>query len=486
MDELIRVRRQKLEKLKSQGLNPFFSNFKQTHQAKELLEKHSKLAAGQEAKRSRVALAGRIMSLRWHGKSSFAHLMDGTAKIQIYIRSEVVGDEAYELFKGFDIGDFLGVKGSIFKTKTGEVTILVREFVLLAKSLRPLPEKWHGLKDVEIRYRQRYLDLICNPQVKEVFLTRSRIISTIRKFLDAQGFLEIETPMMQSIPGGAAASPFVTYHKALGRNLYLRIAPELYLKRLVVGGLERVYEINRNFRNEGISTRHNPEFTMLELYQAYSDYEDLMELTQELIVHLAREVLGSLDIEYQGERIDLIPPWERLTLVGAIKKYGKINLDRVKDLRKEAEDLGIEVGEDEADFQIIDDIFKELVEPKLIQPTFIIDYPIELTPLARSKPEDPRTAERFELFIGGLELANAYSELTDPLEQRDRLTQQVSMRWAGSEETGKIDEDFVRALEYGMPPTGGLGIGVDRLVMVLTNSASIRDVILFPHLRPEV
>jgi len=486
MEELIRVRRQKLEELKSQGHNPFFCNFKPTHRAEELLEKYGGLAAGQEAKGSRVAVAGRIMSLRWHGKSSFAHLMDGTAKIQVYVRCEVVGDEAYRLFKRFDIGDFLGVNGSVFKTRTGEVTVLVGGFVLLAKSLRPLPEKWHGLKDVEIRYRQRYLDLICNPQVKEVFLIRSRIISRIRKFLDDRGFLEIETPMMQTLPGGAAASPFVTHHKALGRDLYLRIAPELYLKRLVVGGLERVYEINRSFRNEGISTRHNPEFTMLELYQAYSDYEDLMEMTQELIAHLAKQVLGTLKIEYQTQPIDLSPPWERLTLAEAISKYGGLDLVKVKDLRSRAKDLGIEVANNESDFQMIDDIFKELVEPKLIQPTFITDYPIELTPLARSKPEDHRIAERFELFVGGIELANAYSELNDPVEQRERLAQQMALRWAGSEKAGKIDEDFIRALEYGMPPTGGLGIGIDRLVMVLTNSASIRNVILFPHLRPEV
>lgn len=486
MEELIRVRRQKLEELKSQGHNPFFCNFKPTHRAKELLEEYGGLTAGQEARGSRVAVAGRIMSLRWHGKSSFAHLMDGTAKIQVYVRREVVGDEAYRLFKRLDIGDFLGVNGAVFKTKTGEVTVLVGEFLLLAKSLRPLPEKWHGLKDVEIRYRQRYLDLICNPQVKEVFLTRSRIISLIRKFLDDRGFLEIETPMMQTFPGGAAANPFVTHHKALGRDLYLRIAPELYLKRLVVGGLERVYEINRSFRNEGISTRHNPEFTMLELYQAYSDYEDLMEMTQELIPYLTKQVLGTLKIEYQTQPIDLSPPWERLTLAEAISKYCGLDMVKANDLRSRVKDLGIEVANDESDFQMIDDIFKELVEPKLIQPTFITDYPIELTPLARSKPEDHRIAERFELFVGGIELANAYSELNDPVEQRERLAQQVALRWAGSEKAGKIDEDFIKALEYGMPPTGGLGVGIDRLVMVLTDSASIRNVILFPHLRPEV
>ena len=502
MEELIKVRHEKLKKLREERIEPYPHRYEITHKAREILERHKKLKTGEEAKSSRVSLAGRIMSKRGHGKSGFAHIMDGSGRVQIYTKFDVVGEKKYDLYKSLDIGDFIGVDGTIFKTRTGEITILVKDFTLLAKSLRPLPEKWHGLRDVETRFRQRYVDLIMNPEVKKTFLKRSSIISLIRKFLDKKEFLEIETPMMQPIPGGAAAKPFVTHHKALDRDLYLRIAPELYLKRLIVGGMERVYEINRSFRNEGISTRHNPEFTMLELYQAYSDYEDLMELTTELIAKIAKEILGSLKIEYQGAKIDLKAPWKRLTLKNAIKKYTQLDIDKVKDIKKEAKRLGLKLEdattedterlrkaqrkkEGLTDAQVIDHIFKEFVEPQLIQPTFVTDYPRELSPLAKAKKNNPELAERFELFIGTLEMANAYSELNDPILQRERLKEQLALRWAGSEEAHMMDEDFLRALEYGMPPCAGLGIGIDRLVMLFTNSFSIRDVILFPHMRPE-
>ncbi len=485
VEELIKVRHEKLKKLREEKVEPYPHKYKITHKAREILEKYKKLKIGEEVKNSQVSLAGRVMSKRGHGKSGFAHIMDSSGQIQVYTKFDVVGEKKYNLYKKLDIGDFIGVEGKVFKTKTEEITVLVKDFIFLAKSLRPLPEKWHGLKDVEIRFRQRYIDLIMNPKVKETFLQRSRIMSLIREFLDNKGFLEIETPMMQPIPGGAAATPFITYHKALHRDLYLRIAPELYLKRLVVGGMERIYEINRNFRNEGISTRHNPEFTMLELYQAYSDYQDLMELTTELIAKIAKEILGTLKIEYQGEKIDLKTPWKRLTLRSAIKRYAKLDIDKAKDIKKKAKRLGLKLEEDLTDAQVIDHIFKEFVEPRLIQPTFITDYPRELSPLAKAKKNNSELAERFELFIGTLELANAYSELNDPILQRERLKEQLALRWAGSEEAHMMDEDYLRALEYGMPPCAGLGIGIDRLVMLLTDSPSIRDVILFPHMRPE-
>lgn len=496
MEELIKVRYEKLKRLREEKIEPYPHSYKVTHTTRKLLARYNRLKTGEEVKGSRVSLAGRMMSKRGHGKSGFAHIMDGSGRIQVYTKFDVVGEKKYELYKSLDIGDFIGIEGRVFKTRTGEITILVKDFTLLAKSLRPLPEKWHGLRDVETRFRQRYLDLVMNPEVKETFLKRSRIISLIRKFLDKKGFLEIETPMMQPIPGGAAAKPFVTHHKALHRDLYLRVAPELYLKRLIVGGMEKVYEINRSFRNEGISTRHNPEFTMLELYQAYSDYKDLMELTTELIAEIAKEILGTLKIEYQGKKIDLKTPWKRLTLKSVIRKYTKLDIDKAKGIKKEAEQSGLKLEEvlsavpgtaqaGLTEAQVIDHIFKEVVEPRLIQPTFITDYPRELSPLAKTKQNDPELAERFELFIGTLELANAYSELNDPILQRERLKEQLALRRAGSEEAHMMDEDFLRALEYGMPPCAGLGIGIDRLVMLLTDSPSIRDVILFPHMRPE-
>jgi lysyl-tRNA synthetase class 2 len=434
------------------------------------------------------------MALRDHGKSCFADLRDQSGQIQLYARGDALGP-AYARFTELDVGDFVGVTGELFRTRKGELSVAVKHLEFLAKSLRPLPEKWHGLRDVETRYRQRYVDLVMNPDVRRVFALRSRLIATLRGFFDERRFLEVETPMMQPIPGGAAARPFTTHHNALDMPLYLRIAPELYLKRLVVGGLDRVYEINRNFRNEGISTQHNPEFTMLEFYQAYADYNDLMELTEELFVHLAQGLLGGEELTYQGERICLTPPWPRLPFFEALSralaipvapdtgapelataagKTGAFDGKAVRSLVAKGDTVGL-----------WKEIFDTLVEPTLVQPTFITDFPIELSPLSKQKRDNPRLVDRFELYIGRRELANAYSELNDPLDQRRRFEQQAAERERGDEEAHWMDEDYVRALEYGMPPAAGEGIGIDRLVMLFTDSASIRDVILFPQLRPE-
>ncbi|ACX52740.1 lysyl-tRNA synthetase [Ammonifex degensii KC4] len=480
LNDLIRVRYEKLEELKAQGIEPYGGRYERTHLAEEVRERFSELE-GQE-----VSLAGRIMARRSHGKVTFADLQDFSGRIQIMVRQDAVGPEAYEIFKKLDLGDIIGVKGSVFKTRTGEITIAVARFELLAKSLRPLPEKWHGLKDVDLRYRQRYLDLIVNPEVKRIFILRSQIIRAIRRFLDERGFLEVETPMMQPVPGGAAARPFITYHNALEMQLYLRIAPELYLKRLLVGGFEKVYEINRNFRNEGISTRHNPEFTMLELYQAYADYQDMLKLTEELITWVAKEVLGTWQIKYGEAEIDLSPPWRRISLLEAVRQKTGIDFASLEadEAREAAERLGVELKGKTLWGEIVNEVFEELVEPELINPTFVLDYPVDISPLAKRKKEDPRLTYRFELFIGGREIANAFSELNDPLDQRERFLQQLERRRAGDEEAHMFDEDFLVALEYGMPPAGGLGIGIDRLVMLLTNSPSIREVILFPLHRP--
>jgi lysyl-tRNA synthetase, class II len=415
-------------------------------------------------------------------------LQDGADRLQVYLKKDLLTEQAYKVCEGLDLGDWIGVSGHLFRTKTNELTVEVGELTFLSKALRPLPEKWHGLTDVETRYRQRYVDLIANPQVHAIFAARSKIIAGIRAFLIEKGFLEVETPMMHPIPGGATAKPFVTHHNALGVDLYLRIAPELYLKRLIVGGFPRVFEINRNFRNEGISTIHNPEFTMLEFYVAYADYNDLIALTEELFSRLAREVSGNTTIEYQGKSLNLAAPWRRWSYRQAILEVNKLDervlTDRAAALAA-AKELGIEVEDKAAHVDILNEIFEETVEPQLIQPTFITDYPIEISPLARRKDSDPSLTDRFELYIAGREIANAFSELNDPLDQRQRFEAQDAQREAGDEEAHYLDEDFLRALEHGMPPTAGEGIGIDRLVMLFTNQASIRDVILFPQLRPE-
>ncbi len=481
LNELLLVRRKKLDELRGRGIDPFGGKFERTHRAREIIDHFAEL------ENSRVVIAGRIMAKRNMGKATFAHIQDVSGKIQVYIRVNEVGEEQYELFTHFDIGDIVGVAGKVFKTQKGEISVWADEVRLLSKSLRPLPEKWHGLKDVELRYRQRYVDLIVNPEVKDVFIIRSRIIRAIRNFLDRLGFLEVETPMMHPIPGGAAARPFITHHNTLDMDLYLRIAPELYLKRLLVGGLEQVYEINRNFRNEGISTKHNPEFTMLELYRAYADYDDMMKLTENLVSSVAQEVLGTTKIEYQGQPIDLTPPWTRIPMLEAIKQYTGVDFTQIKDDEQaKAAAKGLDMGVEEGSSRgsIINEVFEEFVEPKLIQPTFITDYPIEISPLAKRKAEDPAYTYRFELFIFAREMANAFSELNDPIDQEERFRKQVEQRAAGDDEAHMMDEDYINALEYGMPPAGGLGIGVDRLVMLLTDSASIRDVLLFPQMKP--
>lgn len=491
VNSLVLQRQDKLKELKAKGINPFPHKFRCDHKSTEIYERFKSLNAGEENSDTKVSLAGRIMSRRIMGKASFSHLKDAFGKIQIYVSKGILGEEDYLFYKKLDIGDFIGVEGVVFKTKTGEVTIQVKKLVLLAKSLRPLPEKWHGLRDTEIRYRQRYVDLIMNDRVREIFVIRSRIIKIIRGFLERKGFLEVETPMMQSIVGGATAQPFNTRHNALDMDLFLRIAPELYLKRLIVGGLEKVYELNRNFRNEGISTRHNPEFTMLELYQAYGDYNDMMEICEEMFVTIAKEIYGKPEIEYRGKKINLSRPWKRKCLFELLQENtgidfsGDINIaDRVV-IMKIADDLHVKYEINTKSHKILDHIFDTYVVPKLTQPVFIMDYPKSFSPLAKSKKDNPLLVERFELFIGGEELANAYSELNDPVEQRIRMMEQVRAKQRGDKEAQMLDEDYIRALEYGMPPCGGLGVGIDRLVMLLTDSASIRDVILFPQMRKE-
>ena len=435
-----------------------------------------------------MSLAGRIVAMRKFGKATFLHIQDETGRLQVYIKQDVVGQEAYNIFKKLDIGDIAGFKGSLFRTKTGEPTLQAISFQHISKSLRPLPEKFHGLTDVEIRYRQRYVDLIVNPEVRDTFRKRVEIIRLVRDFLVNRGFMEVETPMMQPIAGGATAKPFKTHHNALDMDLYLRIAPELYLKRLLVGGFEKVFEINRNFRNEGLSTRHNPEFTMLEFYQAYATYHDLMDLTEEMISWIAAEVTGSMQITYQGEEIDLSPPWKRYTMEEALMEIAGIEQTILNDpekIRQLARDKGIELEATAGPGKAKNELFELLVEEKLINPTFITEYPTEISPLARRNKDNPKVTDRFELFITGREIANAFSELNDPIDQKLRLEKQIAERGDDEEIFPELDKDFVRALEYGMPPAAGEGIGIDRLVMLLTDAPSIRDVILFPHLRPE-
>ncbi len=484
LSELLKVRRSKLDALKSKGIDPFPYNYDQKHFASALLEKYRDIKEGEESPEE-VSLAGRIMTKRGHGKASFANIQDASGKIQIYAKVDVLGDEAFALFESFDMGDIIGVKGHVFRTKRGEITVKVNKFVLLTKSLHPLPEKWHGLTDKELRYRERYVDLIVNPDVREVFKKRCRIISLIRKYLDNDGFLEVETPVLHVMPGGATARPFKTYHNALDMGLYLRIALELHLKRLIVGGLERVYEIGRVFRNEGMSFKHNPEYTMIELYKAYADYEGIMKLTEDMLCSVIKEVNGSLKVEWKGDVIDFTPPWRRVTLAQALKEHAGIDINiKEADLKKAAVKHGIEGAEELGIGKVINLLYDKFVEPELKQPTFITDHPVETTPLAKRKRGNPKLVERFELIVDGIEIANAFSELNDPIDQRGRFEEQLALRKAGDEEAESFDEDFLRALEYGMPPTGGLGIGIDRVVMLLTNSPSIRDVIFFPHMRP--
>jgi lysyl-tRNA synthetase class 2 len=486
-NELIEQRFKKLNELRSIEIDPYNGRFDPESTAAELRTAYGPVSKENlEADSVNTSVAGRIIAMRDFGKASFAHIQDATGKVQIYLKKDVLG-EKYSLIKKLDIGDIIGVSGRLFRTRTDELTIEVNDFVFLSKSLRPLPEKWHGLRDVEIRYRQRYVDLIVNPEVKDVFAKRSAIIKAMRDLFESHGFIEVETPMMHPIPGGAVAKPFRTHHIALGMDLYLRIAPELYLKRLLVGGYEKVFELNKNFRNEGISTKHNPEFTMLEFYMAYKDYKFLMSFTEELFSYIANRVLGTLKIPYGDTTIDLTPPWPRIPMLDALKQKGVPDgvITDPEKARKWAESKRIDIDKGASHAKVLDEIFKEFVEPELVQPVFIIDYPVELSPLAKRKRDNLELVERFELFIASREIANAFSELNDPIDQKERFLKQVEAKKKGDEEAHWMDEDFVKALEYGMPPAAGEGIGIDRLVMLLTNSQSIRDVILFPQLKPE-
>jgi len=488
-NELIQVRKQKLTELRGRGIQPYGSAYEVSDYARDLHEKYGETAGeALDADKVQCVAAGRVIALRSFGKAAFAHIQDASGRIQIYMKKDVLSEEEFKTVKQLDIGDHVGVQGHLFRTKTDELTILVEKLTFLSKSLRTLPEKWHGLTDVETRYRQRYVDLIVNPDVRETFRKRTNIIKAIRRFFDSKGFMEVETPMMQPVPGGATARPFITHHNALDMDLYLRIAPELFLKRLIVGGFDKVYEINRNFRNEGISIKHNPEFTMVEFYAAYKDYGYLMDFTEELITTVAKEALGTLKITYQGDEIDLTPPWPRYSIEEAIVKYTGVEPGILKDYDRavaycKERDVALEDGMSLA--KVVNEIFEKTTEFLLINPTFITDYPVELSPLSRRNDENPEIVDRFELFIAGRETANAFSELNDPQDQKDRFREQVAEREKGDVEAQFMDEDYVRALEYGMPPTAGEGIGIDRLVMLFTDSASIRDVILFPQLRAE-
>ncbi|MBE4906696.1 lysine--tRNA ligase [Bacillus luteolus] len=487
LNDQLRVRREKLHKLTEAGLDPFGKRFERTNLAKELVELYDQFSKEElDEKEISVTIAGRIMTKRGKGKAGFAHIQDLSGQIQLYVRKDAVGDEQYEVFDTADLGDIVGITGTIFKTQVGELSIKVKSFEILTKALRPLPEKFHGLKDVEQRYRQRYLDLIMNPESKETFIARSQIIRAMRRYLDDHGYLEVETPMMHAIAGGASARPFLTHHNALDIPLYMRIAIELHLKRLIVGGLEKVYEIGRVFRNEGVSTRHNPEFTMIELYEAYADYKDIMNLTENLVAHIAQEVLGTTTVQYGDAQIDLKPEWKRLHMVDAIKEYVGVDFWKetsVEEARALAKEHGVDIKDNMLYGHIVNEFFEQKIEDKLIQPTFIYGHPVEISPLAKKNPEDPRFTDRFELFIVGREHANAFTELNDPIDQKGRFEEQLKEREQGNDEAHEMDEDFIEALEYGMPPTGGLGIGIDRLVMLLTNSPSIRDVLLFPQMR---
>jgi lysyl-tRNA synthetase class 2 len=486
LDRIAQQRRQKLEKLRQRGIDPYPSSYDRSHttrQALELLERQEKKS---QTKTKAVNLAGRLTAMRRMGKTSFADLRDSEGKIQLCFYKDRLDEKAPELFQDLDIGDIIGASGRLFRTRTGEPTLDVESFTMLAKSLQPLPEKWHGLADVETRYRQRYLDLIANAPAREVFQVRSRAIAAIRQFLNKRGFIEVETPVLQPSAGGALASPFTTHHNALDQDFYLRIALELHLKRLVVGGFDKVYEIGRIFRNEGVSTQHHPEFTMLESYQAYADYNDVMAMLEEMVSSVSQEVLGTTKIKFGEDNIDFKPPWKRLTLRQAVKKYSGIDFVKyptADGLREKMRSLKIEVDPQKNWAKLVDELIKDFVRPKLIQPTIIFDYPLSMSPLAKTKPGEERVVERFQAIAGGLEIANAYTELNDPLEQRERFEEQLKERQADDEERWIIDEDYLLALEYGMPPAGGLGVGIDRLIMLMTNQPAIREVILFPQLR---
>ncbi|MBJ6361240.1 lysine--tRNA ligase [Paenibacillus sp. MAHUQ-46] len=487
LSELLQIRRDKLDQLRGLGIDPFGKRFVRTHQAQEVLNAYGDLSKEElEEKSPEVSLAGRIMQKRVMGKASFAHIQDLSGKIQVYVRQDALDAAKYEAFSMLDIGDIIGVRGTVFKTKTGETSIKVLELEVLTKSLLPLPEKYHGLKDVELRYRQRYVDLIMNPDVQQTFVARSRIIQSMRRYLDSKGYLEVETPTLHAIAGGAAARPFITHHNALDMQLYMRIAIELHLKRLIVGGMEKVYEIGRVYRNEGISTRHNPEFTMIELYEAYADYKDIMELTENLIVHIAQEVLGATKIQYQDYEVDLGKPWRRVSMVDLVKEATGVDFSEQlsdEEAHRLAKEHKVQVDPHMSAGHILNAFFETFVEETLIQPTFVTGHPVAISPLAKKNDEDPRFTDRFELFIVAREHANAFTELNDPIDQRQRFEAQLLEKEQGNDEAHEMDDDFIRALEYGLPPTGGLGIGVDRLVMLLTNAPSIRDVLLFPLMR---
>ncbi|HHY91449.1 MAG TPA: lysine--tRNA ligase [Clostridiales bacterium] len=482
LSELLQVRRDKLQRLKEEGKDPF------------QIEKYDVNAFSMDIKENfeemegkAVSIAGRIMAKRTMGKATFIDIQDKQGRIQCYVRQDAIGQEEYERFVTYDIGDIVGVEGTVFRTKHGEISVKASAILLLCKSLQILPEKWHGLKDPDLRYRQRYVDLIVNPEVKKTFVLRSKIIKAIRRFLDERDFLEVDTPILNTIAGGAAARPFITHHNTLDIDMYLRIANELYLKRLIVGGFDRVYEMGRMFRNEGMSIKHNPEYTAIELYQAYADFHDMMELTEQLVAYVAQEVLGTTKITYQGKEIDLAPPWTRMTMEEAVKKYADVDFSKI-DTDEEAIQIakakGIEITKGMKRGHVINALFEEYAEKHFLQPTFITHHPVEVSPLAKRDPEDPRRTKRFEAFINTWEIANAFSELNDPIDQRQRFEEQLKQRELGDEEAHAMDEDFINALEVGLPPTGGLGIGVDRLIMLLTDSASIRDVILFPTMKP--
>ena len=482
LHELKRIRREKLAELQQAGADPFQQvRFERDHHTVDIHEHFDELEG------KTVRLAGRMMSKRIMGKASFSDLSDRYGRLQLYIKRDNVGDETYKGYKKFDIGDIIGVSGEVFRTQKGEISVAVHELTLLAKNLAPLPEKWHGLKDTDMRYRQRYVDLIVNPEVRDTFEKRSAIVREIRNFMDSRGFMEVETPCLNTIPGGAAARPFITHHNALDIDMYMRIATELHLKRLIVGGFEQVYEIGRIFRNEGMDTKHNPEFTTIELYQAYTDYNGMMDITEDMVVHVCEKVLGTTHVTYQGIELDFSKGWKRMTMAEAVKEYAGLDfmaMDGDEALAAvKAKGVEIEKGK-ESWGDLLALCYDEFVEEHLIQPTFITDYPVEVSPLAKRKPSDPRLTERFECFVAGRELCNAFSELNDPIDQRGRFERQVALREAGDDEASMMDEDFINALEYGMPPTGGMGMGIDRLVMFLTDSASIRDVLLFPTMKP--